>query len=268
MENLVIYTKSYRNDVEKIKVLLDSTYKHNVDNIPIYVSCPSEDIEIFKNSLGTQNYILIPDEDIVPNEDLRGLEGWKSQQIVKSQFWKLGLCKNYFIIDSDGQFFKDIKFTDLMFDDNIPYTMCHEYKDLFEFMDKKPLSFDPYKSYVEERNRIMNIFGREGLIYDFGPIPLVWNTQVWKTLEEEYIQPNNLTFTDLIIHTPSEFTWYGEWFLYRNPIPLYPRGPIFKSYHFQHQYEYDKSLGYTIEMMKKLYWGVMLNTSWGAPLKY
>ena len=265
MDNLVIYVKSYRNDIEKVKVLIESTYKHNVDNMPIYVSCPNEDISLFKNKLGTENHILIPDETIV---EVKGMEGWKSQQVVKSQFWKLQLCENYFIIDSDGQFIKDIKKSDLMFDDLIPYTMCHEYKELFEFLDKKPLSFDPYQSFIDERKKVMSIFGREGIIYDFGPIPLVWNKKVWETLEEEYIKPNNLTFSDLINHTPSEFTWYGEWFLYRNPIPLYPRGPIFKSYHFQHQYEYDKSLGYSIEQMEKLYWGIMLNTNWGAPLKY
>ena len=97
MENLVIYSKSYKNDVEKLKVLLESTYKHNIDNIPIYISCPNEDITIFKNILGTLNYTLIPDEDIIK---VPFMEGWKSQQIVKSQFWKLNLCKNYFIIDS------------------------------------------------------------------------------------------------------------------------------------------------------------------------
>jgi hypothetical protein len=265
MENLVIYSKSYKNDVEKLKVLLESTYKHNIDNIPIYISCPNEDITIFKNILGTLNYTLIPDEDIIK---VPFMEGWKSQQIVKSQFWKLNLCKNYFIIDSDGQFIRDIKKSDLMYDDETPYTICHEYKELFEFLDKYPLPFDPYKSFIEERKRIMEVFGREGLVYDFGPIPLVWSRAVWETLEIEYLQPNKLTFTDLILHTPSEFTWYGEWFLYRKPIKLYPRGPIFKSYHFRHQYELDKNIGYSIEKMKKLYFGVMLNTNWGAPLKY
>jgi hypothetical protein len=266
MDNLVIYVKSYRNDIDKIKVLLDSTYKHNVDNMPIYVSCPKQDLEIFKSKLGTSNYTLIADEDII---EVNGMEGWKSQQIVKSQFWKLNLCKNYFIIDSDGQFIKDIRKSDLMYNEEIPYTVCHEYKELFEFVDKHPLPFDPYKSFIDERRIVMDLFGRgDGLVYDFGPIPLVWNRVVWETLEKEYLEPNKLTFIDLINHTPSEFTWYGEWFLYRKPIELHPRGPIFKSYHFRHQYEEDKKIGYNIEKMKKLYYGVMLNTNWGAPLQF
>lgn len=36
----------------------------------------------------------------------------------------------------------------------------------------------------------------------------------------------------------------------------------------KHQYEIDKSIGYTIEKMKKHYFGVVLNTNWGTPLQY
>ena len=75
MENLVIYTKSYRNDLSKVKVLLESTYKHNVDNIPVYVSCPKEDASLFKNILGTDGYTLVNDEDIVDVSNL-GMPGW------------------------------------------------------------------------------------------------------------------------------------------------------------------------------------------------
>lgn len=267
MDSLVIYCKSYKNDIDKVKVLLETTLKHNVDKLPIYISCPSSDVNLFKNVLGTSDYFLIEDEQIY--QFSKPMEGWKSQQVVKSQFWKLNICKNYFIIDSDGQFIRDITFKDLMIDNETPYTVCHEYKDLFEFMDKKPLNFHPYESFIKDRLPIMELFDRSGgIVYDFGPIPIVWNTKVWETLEEEYLKPNNLRFEDLINTVPSEFTWYGEWLLYRKPIELLPRGPIFKSYHFKHQYEFDKNLGYSIENMKRLYFGVMLNTNWGAPLKY
>ena len=209
MHKLVLYCKSYHLDVHRAKNLLDSINKYNIDNIPFYISVPETDIDLFKKELGESNYTLLKDEDINTLN-----QGWKGQQIVKSQFWKLGLCENYLCIDSDCVFIKDFKATDFMFDTETPYTICHEYKSFFEFMDKFPLSFDPYESFVNERLQIMELFGRSGAIYDFGPGPTIWSSKVWQSLEEQYIIPNNITFVDLIEANGSEFTWYGEWLLH------------------------------------------------------
>jgi hypothetical protein len=143
-----------------------------------------------------------------------------------------------------------------MFSDDVPYTVCHEYKSFFEFLDKHPLNFDPYESFQSERKNIMELFGRTGVIYDFGPGPTIWSSKVWKSLEENYLIPNNLTFTQLIQYNGSEFTWYGEWLLVSNAIPLIPRGPLFKNYHYPHQYEYDKHYQYNLDKIAKLYLGV------------
>ena len=59
MENFVLYTKSYSLDVEVCKRLKDSVIKHNVENIPFYVSVPTSDIDLFRNKLGTDGYTLI-----------------------------------------------------------------------------------------------------------------------------------------------------------------------------------------------------------------
>ena len=251
MNKLVLYCKSYDQDVYRAKTLLESIIKHNIDNIPFYISVPSKDIELFHNVLGTQNYTLLPDEDIDSENG-----GWKGQQIVKSQFWKLGLCENYVCIDSDCFFIKDFYTSDFMFDENTPYTVCHEYKSFFEFMDKFPLNFDPYESFKKERLEIMNLFGRNGVIYDFGPGPTIWSSKVWEDLEKGYIKPNNLTFTDLIAANGSEFTWYGEWLLYSQIIRLMPKGPLFKNYHYPHQYEFDKKHKYTTHDIAKRYLGI------------
>lgn len=255
MNKIVLYCKSYHLDVHRAKDLLESITKHNIDNIPFYISVPSSDIELFKKELGESNYILLKDEDI---DSLN--EGWKGQQIVKSQFWKLGLCENYVCIDSDCIFIKDFTTSDFMFDNETPYTICHEYKSFFEFMEKYPLNFDPYESFIKERKHIMELFGREGAIYDFGPGPTIWSSKVWKSLEENYLIPNKLKFSDLIEVNGSEFTWYGEWLLYSQAIRLMPKGPLFKNYHYPHQYEYDKQTNYTPNKISKLYLGIGLQS--------
>ena len=256
MNKIVLYCKSYRNDVDRAKILFESIKKYNRDNLPFYISVPSGDVDIFKNELGTSGYTLVTDEEIdVENQ------GWAGQQIVKSQFWKLGLCENYFCVDSDNQFIRDFYTHDFMFDDETPYTVCHEYKCFFEFMDKNPLHFDPYQGFCNDRKRIMDLFGRKGLIYDFGPDPIIWSTKVWKSLFDNYITPNNLTFAELIKFDPSEFTWYGEWLLRSKEIPLIPREEIFKNYHYRHQYEADKQAGITEEHLSRYYLGICLNSN-------
>ena len=263
MEKIVLYCKSYRNDVDRAKVLLDSINQYNVEKLPFFISVPKNDMAIFQKFLGTKDYTLIPDEDIDPMTS-----GWVGQQVVKSQFWKLGLCENYLCLDSDSQFIRNFGKNDFMYTEDVPYTVCHEYKEFFEFMDKYPMPFDPHIDFYNERKAVMDIFGRTGVIYDFAPSPLIWSTKVWSSLVENYLKPNKLTISDAYSVIHSEFTWYGEWLLVNNIIPIYPREPIFKSYHYRHQYEMDKQQGVTVERLAKYYLGYIINTNWGAPLKF
>jgi hypothetical protein len=251
MDKIVLYCKSYNRDVHRAKKLLDSIIQFNKDQIPFYISVPESDLELFKSVLGTEHYTLLADESIDSENS-----GWYGQQIVKSQFWKLGLCENYICVDSDCFFIKPFYVNDFMFDNDTPYTVCHEYKSFFEFLDKHPLNFDPYQSFIQERLQIMELFGRTGVVYDFGPGPTIWSCAVWKDLFTNYVYANNLTFADLINTNGSEFTWYGEWLLRSQIIRLMPKGPLFKNYHYPHQFEYDKHFKYDTEKISKLYLGI------------
>ena len=257
MNKLVLYCKSYRNDVYRVKELLTSILLYNHDSIPFYVSVPESDIEIFRQIVGTTDYILVTDESIDPTN-----QGWLGQQIVKSQFWKLGVCENYVCIDSDSIFIKSFYIKDFMFNENTPYTICHEHRELFEFMDRHPMHFDPYDGYVADRLSIMDFFQRAGVVYDFGPSPVIWSSAVWKSLHEQYLEPNNLKFIDLLNTIPSEFTWYGEWLLHDKTIPIYPRGPLFKVYHYQSQHEYDKHYKIDNSKLSRYYLGIILQSNW------
>jgi hypothetical protein len=262
MDNIVLYCKSYRNDVDRVKLLLDSINKYNVDSIPFYVSVPSSDIKLFEDRVGKEGYTLVPDETI----DADGI-GWAGQQVIKAQFWKLGTAKNYLCLDSDSQFIKPFYVTDFIYEGDIPYTVCHEQKDFFEWTQKN-LSFDPQQSFIKDRKQVMEVFQREGRIYDFGPSPVIWNADVWRGLDENYTKPNNLTFADLIKFCPSEFTWYGEYLLQSKAIPIYPTQPLFKVFHYGEQYVQSKQQGYSLEDISKNYLGVILQSNWGAPLQY
>jgi hypothetical protein len=262
MDKIVLYCKSYHADVDRVVNLAQSIEKYNVDNLPFYVSVPSTDMTLFESK--TPSFVrLIEDESIDSNNG-----GWIGQQVIKSQFWKLGLCENYLCLDSDSEFIKPFITSDFMFDDETPYTVVHEDKELMEWAMKAGFSFDIQKSFQEDRNKVMELFDRKGIYYDFGPSPVIWSTKVWKSLFDNYLTPNNLTFSQLIQHCGSEFTWYGEWLLTNKVIPLYPRQPLFKVFHYPQQYTETKNKGYSQEDLAKHYLGIILQSNWGAPLKY
>ena len=96
MKDLVLYCKSYRNDFLRLKRLLISIEKYNLNRIPFYISTPRADHEPLISILGDSSFIWVADEDIVaanPKSDFakyQAMPGGLSQQIIKSEFWRLG----------------------------------------------------------------------------------------------------------------------------------------------------------------------------------
>jgi|LakMenEpi03Aug12_release.lakeMendotaPanAssembly.Ray.scaffolds.fasta_scaffold175820_3 hypothetical protein len=267
MHKIVLYTKSYSGDLARLNVLIESIKKHNKDNIPYYISVPANEINLFKNSIDCSYVILVTDEEIYKVST----QNWNTQQIVKSNFWKLNVCENYVMLDSDSYFIKDFYISDFMYNDKTPYTVMHEQKDLFAWTAKfgqSILGFNPYQSFKQDRLRIMEIFGRNGRIYDFGPGPIIWSSKVWQSLETDYLQPNNLQFETLIEFCPSEFSWYGEWLLSSKIIDLIPIEPIFKFFHYEQLYQYYKQLGFSEIDFTEQYMGIVMQSNWNAPLSY
>jgi hypothetical protein len=269
MNELIVYCKSYNKDVNRAKVLWESVQRHNVEKLPFYISVPSEDVPLFKNTLGTDGYTLITDEEIL-EEKL--VQSWVTQQTIKSSFWRLGLCHNYLMVDSDSFFIKSFRLKDFIFDaeNHVPYTVIHEQKDLFSWTAKNIglLGFDPQLSFAECRVAIQELFNRTGRLYDFGPGPIIWSSLVWQSLDEKYLKPNDIKLGDLINTVSSEFTWYGEWLLTDKTIPIWPIEPIFKFLHYMQEYQEYKNSGYTEEHWARNYFGIVMQSSSGLPLRY
>jgi len=264
MEKIVLYCKSYRNDFQRVVNLTDSVKQFNVDKIKLYVSVPKEDVSMFQQ---IEDIEVIADEDIYQTNK----QGWVKQQIVKANFWKLELAENYLCLDSDSYFIRPFSISDFMFDEETPYTIMHEQKELFSWSVTKieELGFDPKDGFLEDRLKIMNdVFERKGRVYDFGPSPVIWSTKVWKDLQEKYMIPNRLTFENLIEYSHSEFTWYGESILKLKSIPIYPAEPLFKVFHYPQQYLDYKKINVSEKMIAQNYMGIVMQSNFNAPLKY
>jgi len=266
MHKIVLYCKSYHKDVDRVVNLTTSINKYNVDNIPFYVSVPKSDVTLFKSKL-PEWVQLIEDETILSQSYT---QNWNTQQIVKSNFWRLGISENYVCIDSDGYFIKPFYLHDFMFDDENPFTVIHEQKELFSWSVNKShiLGFDPKDSYIRDRQKVMDVFGRKGKYYDFGPVPTIWSNKVWKDLDEKYLQPNNLTFDNLIEFSPSEFSWYGESLLHFKSIPIYPCEPIFKVFHYPQQLQEFYSNNIQEKHISQNYLGIIMQSNYNPPITY
>jgi hypothetical protein len=62
MNKIVLYTKTYRRDLERVKLLTESIKTHNKDNIPFYISFPKEDEQLFKNNIDNEYVKFVFDE--------------------------------------------------------------------------------------------------------------------------------------------------------------------------------------------------------------
>lgn len=267
MKNIAIYCKSYINDLQRVIVQAESIEKYNKDNIDYYVSCPKTDYVNFKQALPDFVKIIL-DEDIIQKNIT---QSWKTQQIIKSQFYKLVDVENYVCIDSDSYFVRPFYRNDFLVDDYTPYTVMHQQKNLFQWTSRyrRELGFDPALSFDESRNKIGSVFNRNFKVnYDFGPSPTIWSSKVWNCLEQEYLQPNNITFEHLIEYEPSEFTWYGETLLAFKPIEIYPIEPLFMVFHYPLQYQQFLQQGYTEQDIASCYMGIIMTSNWNAPLRY
>ncbi|HMC13196.1 MAG TPA: hypothetical protein VKG67_02485, partial [Gallionellaceae bacterium] len=65
MKDIVFYCKSYHRDVQRAKRLAESVRQFNSGNLPFYLSCPSADLPLFKNIVGSDRVTLMADEEII-----------------------------------------------------------------------------------------------------------------------------------------------------------------------------------------------------------
>ena len=265
MHKFILFIKSYKADYKVFKNLIESIKRYNRDNIPVYVSVNDLDFNYFKENI--DEYItLIKDSEI---EKIEIESSWKYQQIIKSQVHKLNICENYLCIDSDSEFIKDFYLSDFMYNDNIPYTVIHQQKDLFSWssINYKKLKFNPKDEFIKDRKKIMDLLNRKGIFYDFGPSPVIWSCKVWESFEKNYLNNHNYSFSDAITIVPSEFSWYGEWLLTDKTIDIYPLEPLFKVFHYKQQYTDFIKQGHNRTTISEDFLGIVLQSNWNTEKK-
>ena len=267
MKPLSLYCKSFSTDLRRVVRLAQSIRQYNVENLPFYVSAPQAELPLFAEHLCGLGVELLADEAIIKAssridaEALKRMPGSISQQVVKSEFWRLGLSTAYLCLDSDAIFIRPFGLADFMTRDGTPYTMLDEGHDLLEdslrHKRKRVVS-----AFNKEADLVQQRFNRIGRRYSFGPFPLVWHRSVWESLDIHYLQPRGMSFADAIAQAPIESRWYGESLLAYRAIPLLPCQALFKVYHYAWQLDHDWRRGIHKQQLAQFYCGVIYQSAW------
>jgi len=273
MHAFCLYCKSYSVDVFRAKRLAASIQKFNVDKIPFIVSCPTAEKALFEKELEGFDVSIVCDEDIIRSntrhsiEQLNKIPGHISQQIVKSEFWRLRLSQAYLCLDSDCQFLRPFSLNEFISADGTPYTIMDEARELL----MPAIAANKLKvltNLLREAEEIQHEIGRPGKVYNFGPNCPVWDARVWESLEKNVLKPKNISFADLIVKFPNEMRWYGESVLKYGAIRILPSQPFFKMYHYAWQLRMDRKMGVNESMLARLYCGVVYQSAWERQLDW
>lgn len=273
MKEIVLYCKSYRKDFLRLKRLLQSISDFNCDQIPFYISTPKADYELLVQLLGSEGYEWISDESILLSNPAApiGIESTKSgslsQQVIKSEFWRLGLCENYVCLDSDCIFIKQFYLSDFLAFDGQPYTVIYQNKEYFQLAVDRGFAKAPHQL-IAEGDRVKHLFGRQGPNYYCPCPPFIWSAKVWKSLEDSYLKPKGLSFWDICTPEHPETLIYLEALLNYKAIPLNPIEQLFRIYYYDWHYYLLRRIGETPAKLRENYLGVIYQSSWDLSLDY
>jgi hypothetical protein len=273
LEDIVLYCKSYRKDFLRLKQLLASIQNYNKDHIFFYISTPLEQYDELVQMLGKAGYQWVSDESIVAANSLASAgivktkSGSLSQQVIKSEFWRLGISLNYVCLDSDCIFIKDFKKSDFLDSDGNPYTVIYQNKEYFQLAFNRGHDKAPHHL-REEGDRVKTLFNRQGPNYYCPCPPFIWSAKVWESLDQNYLKPRGMTFWDICTPEHPETLLYLEALLNFQAIPLHPIEQLFRVYYYDWHYFLLRRMGESPSKLQQNYLGVIYQSSWDLSLDY
>ena len=266
MYGVVLFCKSYREDVYRARRLAETVARFNTDVIPLFFSVPASDLSLFQTVLHGISCNFVEDEQIlqqthhVYGNPPHSFPDHLFQQLVKLEFWRMRLCKTYVWLDSDSYFIRRFTKKDFFADENTPYTIQHDTRELRQYSDQH----DPIimQDFLEMARHFRGLFRRKGPAYNFGYPPIIWSCRVLESLYEDYLKQRGSTIFDLLKRYPCEMQLYGEYLLYSNVIPLVPIQPLFKVFHYAGQFFESQTKGEYETSLAKDYLGIIIQSNW------
>ncbi len=270
MKKLVLFCKSFHADVHRVRRLLESIEMFNKDTLDVYISVPSDDTYLFKKTLGALRHNLLTDEAIIAQSEKvygrmpQNFPKHLIQQLMKLEFWRLDLARNYLWIDSDSYFIRPFEEKEFFYDEETPFTVANDGAELIQFA-RRLGNEKIVKDFKKTVKQFKLLFGRVGDDLDFGTPPLIWSGKVLKSLAEDYLLPAGQTIFSILQEYPCEIQLYGEYFLHSKVLPFRQKAPWFKFFHYPEQFYESQYLGEWDHSLARDYMGVVIQSNWAKP---
>ncbi len=266
MNKLVLFCKSYSTDLLRAKRMAESVLRFNRDAIPLYMSVPSPEIELFKKEFQNLPCHFVTDEEIlnscskIHGPPPRLFPAHLLQQLIKLEFWRLKKCEHYLWTDSDSYFLKPFYTRDFFHNDETPLLVMHHARELRDFAQRH----DPrIGEKLDERiEAIQQLFGRKGEPFSFGDPPLIWSSAILEALSGEFLKSRKMSIYELLYRYPCEMQLYGEFALASNIRTIVPTEPFFKVFHYAEQFLESQRKGESEYSIARKYLGVIIQSNW------
>ena len=266
MLKFALLLKSYAGDFDYATRLISSFNAHNPQALRLYCVVPDADVDLFA-PLSSGTVIVMsesPLEHHFTSEPVHGMRpGYINQEVVKLAFWELGLTENYFCVDSDAVFIRDISEADFLASDGFPYSVLVEDNDL----QVEPKYFKAYWESRETSLRaIADAVGLEDPILRTCHGHQVFSSVVLSSFQKDYLKARGMTYLDALAIAPYEFSWYNFWMQKSQVIPIHQREPLVKVLHNEGQHFEYILRGISTADVARGYLALVINSNYSRDL--
>ncbi len=266
MADVALLLKSYAGDFEYARRLVESFNAHNPTGLTMYCVVPETDVTQFAALAGEHVIVLseAPFDQYFTTEPIHGIRtGYINQEVVKLAFWELRLAENYFCVDSDAVFIRDITESDFIAPDGYPYTVL---------VEDNELKVEPryYREYWQSREAALRLIADEVGLDD--PIlrtchgHQVFSADVLRSFVHDFLGPRGWTYLDALRASPYEFSWYNFWLQKSHVIPIHQREPLVKVFHNESQHLEYILRGIVTDDIARGYLALVVNSNYARAI--
>ena len=260
---LAIFVKSYAPDARHVARLVASVARFNVDAIPTVLAVPDNEVAEFSSLAGGAATTVVPESSLgapIVTEKIRGYEvGYIQQQLAKLSIHRLGVARNYFVVDSDSMFIRPFSLADFLDGAGRPFTVLTQ--------DKDQLTDPGYARFAALRAPMV------GRIADYLSLPAqpratshnntVLSAAVLESFER-WRDERGLSLIDLMEIAPLEYSWYNFYLQRHHPNLVVPIEPLVRMIHTRSEFRSLVRQGVTTESLSRSYIGVCINSGWAG----
>lgn len=263
---IALMLKSYAGDFAFAQRLVESFTRHNPEGLTLFCVVPNEDMPQF-TPLSSPHVVVMdeaPFEKYFVTEALNGTRpGYINQEIVKLAFHELGLAENYFCVDSDAVFIRDLHAADFLAPDGYPYSVLVENNEL----KVEPRYYSQYwLSREKSLQQIADLIGIPGSVLLTCHGHQVFSSTVLRSFVTDFLSPRGWSYRDALAVAPYEFTWYNFWLQKSRVIPIHPREELVKVFHHENQHFEYILRGVTESDIARGFLAVVVNSNYSRDM--